>query len=109
MSTHVLTRRWPWGLAALLAVLAFLASLVEVQRDRSDSRPAGGASEIEALAEGEPPNILFVLVDTLRASRMSAYGYENPTTPFLEYFASRGVLFNRHLAQSSWTQHGLVL
>jgi len=104
MSTHVLTRRWPWGLAALLAVLVFLASLVEIQKSRSDSRPVGGAEEIAALSEGEAPNILFVLVDTLRASRMSAYGYENPTTPFLEYFASRGVLFERHLAQSSWTK-----
>ena len=104
MSPNVLTRRWPWAVAALLVVLLFMARIVDVEVSRADSRPVGNADDIERLSEGEPPNILFVLVDTLRASRMSTYGYENPTTPFLENFASKGVLFGQHLAQSSWTK-----
>ena len=34
--------------------------------------------------EPERWNVLLVLVDTLRADRMSLYGYRRPTTPNLE-------------------------
>jgi arylsulfatase A-like enzyme len=49
-------------------------------------------------------NVLFVLVDTLRAHRLSAYGYERETSPTFDYMSSTGVRFARHLAQSSWTK-----
>ena len=39
------------------------------------------------------PNILLVSVDTLRADRMSAYGYERPTSPFLDSLMADGVRF----------------
>ncbi|MGH7818354.1 MAG: sulfatase, partial [Candidatus Binatia bacterium] len=49
-------------------------------------------------------NVLFVLIDTLRASRLRTYGYSRPTSPFLDVLASQGVRFGRHLSQSSWTK-----
>lgn len=49
------------------------------------------------------PNLLFVLVDTLRADHMSLYGYERPTTPFLEELAAESVVFERAIAPASWT------
>lgn len=51
----------------------------------------------------DTPNILFITVDTLRADRMSCYGYEKPTTPNLDALAERGLLFERAFATSSWT------
>ena len=48
------------------------------------------------------------MVDTLRAERLGSYGYERDTSPFLDRLASRGVRFERHLAQSSWTKSSMA-
>jgi arylsulfatase len=40
-----------------------------------------------------PWNVLFVVVDTLRADRLSLYGYRRPTSPFLDAFARDAVVF----------------
>lgn len=49
------------------------------------------------------PNILFIVADTLRADRLGAYGYSRQTTPFLDEFAHESVLFERVMADASWT------
>ncbi|MFT7668907.1 MAG: arylsulfatase A-like enzyme [Planctomycetota bacterium] len=49
------------------------------------------------------PNILFITIDTLRADRMSCYGYEKKTTPYMDALAEEGLLFERAYATSSWT------
>jgi len=56
---------------------------------------------VAAACGGEPgrpfsdgPNIVLVSVDTLRADRLSLYGHQRPTTPFLERLASSAVVFN---------------
>lgn len=61
--------------------------------------------------ESERPNVLLVTLDTLRADRLSAYGYELPTSPFLEELAARGVRFDRAYASSNVTKpsHASIL
>ena len=56
-------------------------------------------------AGGEPvrPDLFVVLLDTVRADRLSAYGYERPTSPNLEAWAQRGVRFENASSTSSWT------
>jgi len=49
------------------------------------------------------PNVVLVLVDTLRADRLSAYGYARPTSPALAALAARGVLHEEARSTSSWT------
>ena len=49
------------------------------------------------------PNVLFIVMDTLRADRMSCYGYDKPTTPNVDRLAERGMRFERAFATSSWT------
>lgn len=49
------------------------------------------------------PNILLIILDTVRAASMSLYGYPQPTTPALERWAPRGTVFDRAIATSSWT------
>ena len=51
----------------------------------------------------QPPSILLVTLDTLRADRVSAYGYPLPTTPQLDALAARGTRFELALAPSSST------
>jgi arylsulfatase A-like enzyme len=51
----------------------------------------------------ERPNVVLIVLDTLRADRTSAYGYARPTTPNLAALAARGVLFEEAQATASWT------
>ncbi|HMB51775.1 MAG TPA: sulfatase, partial [Thermoanaerobaculia bacterium] len=50
------------------------------------------------------PNVVVYLVDTLRADHLGAYGYPRPTSPRFDRFAEESVLFERAVAQSSWTR-----
>jgi arylsulfatase len=43
----------------------------------------------------ERPNVLLLVVDTLRADRLSLYGYPRPTSPHLQTFARESVVFTR--------------
>ncbi len=51
----------------------------------------------------EPPDLLLVVTDTLRADRLGCYGYAARTSPELDAFATGAVLFERALAASSLT------
>ena len=48
-------------------------------------------------------NVLFVVVDTMRADRMSLYGYPRPTTPHLEALAREAVVFTNARSQAGCT------
>jgi arylsulfatase A-like enzyme len=49
------------------------------------------------------PNIIVVMVDTLRADHMSLYGYQRSTTPFIDEFASDAIVFERARSQAACT------
>jgi len=49
------------------------------------------------------PNVVLIVLDTLRADRMSCYGYGRPTTPFLDVFAEESTLFERAVVPGQWT------
>ena len=48
-------------------------------------------------------NVVVIVVDTLRADRLAAYGHEPDTTPFLSGLAERSVVFENAWSTSSWT------
>lgn len=49
------------------------------------------------------PNILLVVLDTVRADRLSCYGYDRSTTPAIDSLAGAGVRFERCYSNGSWT------
>lgn len=49
------------------------------------------------------PNIVLIVIDTLRADHVGCYGYSRPTTPELDRLAAQGVIFDNVHALSSWT------
>jgi arylsulfatase A-like enzyme len=49
------------------------------------------------------PNLLVIVVDTLRADRLSAYGYSRATSPNIDRLAQQGVLFEKAISTASWT------
>lgn len=54
------------------------------------------------------PNILILTVDGLDANRMSVYGYQKPTTPFLESFAQRADVYYDHYSSGTSSQGTLT-
>jgi arylsulfatase A-like enzyme len=56
-----------------------------------------------AEAPAIPPNLILISIDTLRADHLGIYGYERDTSPNLDAFARRGVVFENALAPSAWT------
>ncbi len=57
------------------------------------------------LADAAPdaPNVLLLILDTVRAHSLGLYGHDRPTTPVLERIAAQGARFDRAYAPSSWT------
>jgi arylsulfatase A-like enzyme len=49
------------------------------------------------------PNVLVIVVDTLRADHVSVYGYPRPTTPNFDRLAKQGVMFENAISASSWS------
>ncbi|MBD3370899.1 sulfatase-like hydrolase/transferase [Candidatus Fermentibacteria bacterium] len=54
-------------------------------------------------SDGKRPNVLLVLIDTLRADHLHCYGYDGKITDHLDSLASEGVRWSCCQAQSSWT------
>jgi arylsulfatase A-like enzyme len=93
-------RVWFWvrslpvllGIVLLLAASLFCGDWIKERREaRRDFPPAGS------------PNVLFIVLDTVRADHLSLQGYRRPTTPTLERLAKNGIRFDRARATAPWT------
>ena len=101
MSSSLLARPSFYTIAAVVLILGAIALQLEI---RTDPRPLGGLEEVSTLAARDDLNILFIVIDTLRADRLGSYGYDRETSPNLDALAATGVRFAEHLSQSSWTK-----
>lgn len=66
-------------------------------------RCAGPAGNGPPARSGRP-NVILYVIDGAAADRMSVYGYERRTTPFLERLAAEGVIFEHAYSNSSSTK-----
>ena len=64
---------------------------------------AGAACGAGAPSLEQPPNVILVIVDTLRADHMEAYGYPRQTAPSFALLAATGVRFEHAISQAPWT------
>ncbi|HPC16576.1 MAG TPA: sulfatase-like hydrolase/transferase [Candidatus Hydrogenedentes bacterium] len=62
----------------------------------------------ESAALPEKPNILFYVVDSLRADHLDLYGYHRNTAPALTEFARGGAWFRKCIAPSTCTRSSMV-
>ena len=87
---------WSLGLVGVVALCGIGTFLVH---------PFAGPAHIQAEsgARPQPPNIIFIVLDTVRADHLSSYGYSRPTSPNLDRLARHGVLFENAIAPTSWT------
>jgi arylsulfatase A-like enzyme len=93
-----------YALAGILLVVA-VVSQFEIS---TPSRPKGREAELAALRSHDDVNLLFVLVDALRADRVHSYGYARETSPWMDDLARTGVRFARVQSQSSWTKSSMA-
>jgi arylsulfatase A-like enzyme len=49
------------------------------------------------------PNVVLIVIDTLRADRLPFYGGPDTTAPYLASLASQGLVYDNAWAASSWT------
>ena len=83
------------------AVALFLATFTLIDGGtRLGERLA--TAKLPAAAPGTP-NVLVIVIDTLRADHVSSYGYPRHTTPQIAQLAAQGVLFENAIAPSSWS------
>lgn len=83
----------------LLLIVLVAAAVVRLGPGLGERRLISALPE----ADAGSPNVLLIILDTVRADDLSLYGYERATTPDLERLAARGVTFEHALSPSSWT------
>jgi arylsulfatase A-like enzyme len=86
------------GLASLVfvALLAAGSWLLPVA-------PAELAASARMTAPSNSPNVVFVVLDTVRPDHLGSYGYGRDTSPRLDAFAAQGVLFENAFSTAPWT------
>jgi arylsulfatase A-like enzyme len=80
------------GMAALPAAALCGLDYYRAWREQARALPAPGS-----------PNVLLIVMDTVRADHLSLHGYNRPTSPTLDELAARGIRFDGVQATSSWT------
>jgi len=81
-------RRWAAGV-----VLALPGALAASACTGGEAR--GGAGRLD---------VVLIVVDTLRADHLGLYGYDRPTSPFLDRLAERSAVAETMVAQAPWTK-----
>jgi arylsulfatase A-like enzyme len=93
-------RRWLPGVAGVLILLAAFG-FSDLRRSRQAASLPGVAARPPARAGA--PDVVIVVLDTVRAANVSAYGYERETTPHFDALARDGALFLDATSPSNWS------
>lgn len=66
--------------------------------------PASTPSAVVEQVDSDRPNLIVVLIDTLRADHLGSYGFAGSVTPHLDRFATESVQFDRCYSSAPWTK-----
>ena len=58
---------------------------------------------VRAQPSPETPNVIMIVLDTLRSDRLGTYGYDLNTSPNIDALGESGLVFDRSYAASPWT------
>ena len=83
--------------AGLFAVLA--ATAISGKSDL----PVPTATTAKKVSTSSAPNVLWVVMDTVRADHLSLYGYSRETTPNLDRFARGATVYRQAKSSANWT------
>jgi choline-sulfatase len=101
----VLRRRGTMALFGVMALLSGVFSFSPV----AGGDPAGWITPQRMLDPKleAAPNVLLIVVDSLRPDHIGAYGSAQARTPAMDSLASQGLLFEQVVAQSNWSRAAL--
>ncbi len=92
--------------AGPMPVLSLILILIQ-----AGCREAAGDSSRGQAATPQPPrppNVIFILADTLRADFLGSYGFEGEISPHLDALAAESVVFDNCLSQAPWTKPSMA-
>ncbi|MEC7986629.1 MAG: sulfatase [Myxococcota bacterium] len=89
------------GLFVLLALFSFISWKSQATQNAAFQHDFGKPVP-QSLQD--KPNVIFLLIDTLRADHVNAYGKIDIRTPNMDALAKDGLLFEQCYAQASWTR-----
>ena len=87
------------SLPVVAVVLLLLALGTSAGRALHEKRSVAALPAADTTA----PNILLLILDTVRSLDLGVYGYSRPTTPEMSRFAARGAVFDHAIAPAPWT------
>jgi arylsulfatase A-like enzyme len=91
--------RFRRGAIVMAALVAVLGVSTRLWRNSAEWRWSRSAPDAPTGA----PNVLVLILDTVRASRLSLYGFERPTSPELVRVAASAATFDYAMATAPWT------
>jgi arylsulfatase A-like enzyme len=95
--------RWrpalPWALGAALFAAGAIAPQIYLRATTPEAPPLPARGTARAGA----PDVVLVVLDTVRADHVSAYGYARATAPDIDALASEGALFLDATSPSTWS------
>lgn len=86
-------------LPALLVIVLLLALVTRGGRAWAERRALAALPPANISA----PNVLLIVLDTVRSFNLSLYGYGRNTSPSLDAFAAKGTTFERAFSTAPWT------
>ena len=95
--------RLPVSAGVSAAVTALLGVATLAAASLADTAPPRQIDFRQAPPRLRGPNVLFVVLDTVRADHLSLYGYARDTSPNLKLFAESATLYRHAIAPSNMT------
>jgi len=91
-------RAWMFGLVPLWAALALGTKLCVGSAFYYGNETAAGGS-----GNGSGPNIVLIVLDTVRADHLKGFGHHRDTMPALERWGSNALMVTRAVSPAGWT------
>ena len=86
-----------------LALLATVGLLLSSGAPSAAAAPVAHPSAPAHHARAHRSNVFLIVIDTLRADHLSAYGYDEKTSPHIDALAAQGTLYEQAISAAPWT------
>jgi len=84
------------------AILFLCAVSISCSLAGADGKPAKNEGH-NRTAAADKPNVVLIVIESLRKDHVGCYGYFRNTTPSIDKFAKGAIRFTNAVATSSWT------
>ena len=97
-----IARKKLWVTAVLAVALPVVFLAIPIVEHKLSGGYEGAAAD-RGTPPANAPDVVFIVMDTVQAQSVSAYGHDRETTPHFDQFAAEGVLFEEATAPATWS------